>query len=212
MDNRVDFMNNGDLVIDTYNAIAEKYYKEFYHDFSDTKYIDKFLASLKGNKILDVGCGIGHLTNYMSEKDFCVVGIDLSDEMLKIVKRKYPDISFVKIDMRRVSFNQKYDGISLLYSLIHLTKDEVRCLLREYYDLLKDDGKMLIILQKGKGEEVVSEPLNNDLEMFVNYYSLDEVFELLKDSKLRVIYHDCCESEEGSLSHEKLVFLVEKIK
>ena len=33
MDNRVDFMNNGDLVIDTYNAIAEKYYKEFHHDF-----------------------------------------------------------------------------------------------------------------------------------------------------------------------------------
>ena len=175
-------MNNGDLVIDTYNAIAEKYYKEFHHDFSDTKYIDKFLASLKGNKILDVGCGIGHLTNYMSKKDFCVVGIDLSDEMLKIAKRKYPGISFVKMDMRRVSFNQKYDG------------------------------KMLIILQKGKGEEIVVEPLDNTLEMFVNYYGLDEVIELLKDCKFSVIYYDSCESEEGSLSHEKLVFLVEKIK
>lgn len=205
-------MDNRDLVIDTYNVIAEKYYKEFHQDFSDSKYIDKFLTSLKGNEILDVGCGIGHLTNYMVEKGFCVTGIDLSDEMLKIAKKKYPGISFVKMDMRRVSFHQRYDGISLLYSLIHLTKDEVRCLLREYYDLLKDDGKMLIILQKGKGEEIVVEPLDNTLEMFVNYYSLDEVIELLEDCKFRVIYYDSCESEEGSLSHEKLVFLVEKIK
>ena len=120
MDNRVDFMNNGDLVIDTYNAIAEKYYKEFYHDFSDTKYIDKFLASLKGNKILDVGCGIGHLTNYMSEKDFCVVGIDLSDEMLKIVKRKYPDISFVKIGIKIVARSKLINPatISIIYCIL----------------------------------------------------------------------------------------------
>lgn len=60
------------------------------------------------------------------------------------------------------TINKKFDGISLLYSLFHLTKEEVINVLPQYRNLLNKNGKILLILQDGNGEQVVKEPLNKD--------------------------------------------------
>ena len=46
-------------VIDDYDDIAREYTEEFFMDTQDEKYIDQFLESLEGLKVLDVGCGNG---------------------------------------------------------------------------------------------------------------------------------------------------------
>lgn len=200
------------IAVDTYNKIAKKYDEEFGNDYSDAPYIDSFLNILSGKEILDIGCGVRSLTNYMCEKDFNVTGIDLFDGMLRIAKEKYKNINFIKMDMKNITLNKKYDGISILYSLFHLTKNEVKEVLSQYYDLLKENGKMLLILQSGNGEKVVEEPLDKNLKMFVNYYSLDEIKEVLENNKFKVLYTTYKKGCEGSLSDIKLVILCEKEK
>lgn len=199
------------LVVDTYNGIAKKYDEEYGNDYSDIPYIDKFLDSLFGKDILDIGCGVGSLTNYMYEKGFNIVGIDLADEMLKIAKNRYKNIDFMKMNMKNITLSNKYDGISLLYSLFYLTKKEVKEVLPKYYNLLKAKGKMLLILQNGDGEKIVDEPLDNRFKVFVNYYSLDEIKELLEQNNFKILYTAYKKGNETSLSDTKLVVLCEKI-
>ncbi len=202
---------NNELVIDTYNQIAKKYDEKYGSDYSDTIFIDKFLDLLNGKNVLDIGCGVGSLTNYIYRKGFNVTGIDLADEMLRIAKQKYKDINFVRMDMKNITLNQKYDGISVLYSLFHLSKNEVINVLPKYHELLNEKGKMLLILQNGSGEKIVEEPLNKNFKMFVNYYSLDEIKEVLENSKFKVLYTAYKKGCEGSLSDTKLVLLCEKV-
>ncbi len=204
--------NKNNIAIDTYNEIAQEYEKEFGNDYSDTPYIDIFLNYLDGKKVLDIGCGVGNLTKYILDKGFNVDGIDLSEEMLNIAKSKYDDINFLQMNMKDIILDKKYDGIMLAYSLFHLTKQEVLEVLPKYYSLLNNNGKMLLILQSGKGEQVIDEPLKNGLKMFINYYSLEEIREVLEDNNFKILYTDLKKPEsEFELGNEKIIIICERI-
>ncbi len=62
-------------VVYNYDDIAREYAEEFYNDTSDNKYIDKFLQSLNGKKILDAGCRVGEDCKYI-EHNFRVDSFD----------------------------------------------------------------------------------------------------------------------------------------
>ena len=199
------------IAVDTYNKIAQEYDKEFGNDYSDTPYVDKFLNYLEGKKVLDIGCGVGNLTKYIMDKGFNVEGIDLSKEMLNIAKQKYSDIKFYEMNMKEITLRKKYDGIMLAYSLFHLTKKEVIEVLPKYYDLLNSNGKILLILQYGQGERIVDEPLKEGLKIFINYYSQDEIIEILKNNSFKILYTDLKKSEsEFELGNDKLVIICQK--
>ena len=199
------------IAVDTYNKIAQEYDKEFGNDYSDTPYVDKFLNYLEGKKVLDIGCGVGNLTKYIMDKGFNVEGIDLSKGMLNIAKQKYSDIKFYEMNMKEITLRKEYDGIMLAYSLFHLTKKEVIEVLPKYYDLLNSNGKILLILQYGQGERIVNEPLKEGLKIFINYYSQDEIIEILKNNRFKILYTDLKKSEsEFELGNDKLVIICQK--
>ena len=109
--------------VDVYNKIANQYADIFDKDLSDNPYLDKFLSKITtGKKILDLGCGTGRITSYYFDKGFDVIGVDLSPKMLEVAINKYPKIDFRLEDIRKINFNDTFDGISLAYSLFHLEK------------------------------------------------------------------------------------------
>lgn len=99
-----------------YNEFASVYDKLI--DIDYTK-ISQFYSSLfkkigiKPHIVLDLGCGTGTLANEMSKLGFDVLGVDLSDEMLSLAKSKYPDILFIKQDMRELDL---YGTCGAIYS------------------------------------------------------------------------------------------------
>lgn len=56
----------------------------------------KLLAPKSGERILDVGCGTGHLANEIAASGAVVTGLDSSPDMIDAAKAAYPNVHFVK--------------------------------------------------------------------------------------------------------------------
>ncbi|MCR4557157.1 MAG: class I SAM-dependent methyltransferase [Saccharofermentans sp.] len=51
--------------------------------------------------VMDLGCGLGHMYEYMKTSGFThdYFGVDISDIFVSECRRKYPDVSFIKMDI-----------------------------------------------------------------------------------------------------------------
>ncbi len=115
------------------------------HD-EDTGRYDSFLFSVIPNgakTILDVGCGMGRLTAQIAAPDRCVVGIDLSPEMIARAREKAHDgLSFVCADFLTHDFGtEKFDCIITAAAFHHLPIDLAFSRLLE---LLEPKGRLII--------------------------------------------------------------------
>ena len=74
------------------------------------------------------------------------IGIDLSEEMLKISKEKR--IETVISDMRKLPFNDNtFDGVISNSSLVHLNQDDKKKSIKEVNRVLKENGIFNIWIQ-----------------------------------------------------------------
>ncbi|MEA3430918.1 MAG: methyltransferase domain-containing protein [Nanoarchaeota archaeon] len=180
-------MDNSKQASSVYDKIAKQYAEAF---SESSEYIDKFLVLLPKNaKVLDLGCGAGIDAGYMTSKGFEVIGIDLSKEMLRLAKQKFPKIDFRQQDSRDIDFHANtFEGILAACSLIHITKKDVPALLKKLYQILKKDGTIYVGLQEGKSEEIfIDEPFKPDEKLFLNIMSYDEIKDLLIKTGFTII-------------------------
>jgi trans-aconitate methyltransferase len=71
----------------------------------------ELLAPKPGEKILDVGCGTGHLTAQIAEAGAEVLGVDRSAEMIRQAKEKYPDLHFEVMDATQIVVPESFDAV-----------------------------------------------------------------------------------------------------
>ena len=64
-----------------------------------------------GERILDLGCGTGHLSARIATSGADVVGIDSSTEMIAQARDRYPDPEFIHADARTVAFEEPFDAV-----------------------------------------------------------------------------------------------------
>lgn len=205
-------MDKNKISISTYNQIADIYTQQYFDDLSDTPYIDKFLNLLKpGSKILDVGSGPGQFSKYTHDKGFKLLGIDLSDEMLKVAKSKVPECDFQKMDMRQLNFNnESFDGILAAYSLIHIESAEVPDTLKEFYRVLKPGGFLQIIAQSGKPDQTVDEPFKPDSKMFINFFNKQQLNELMESAGFSIQFSQESDSQDPDSMSDRVIYLIAK--
>lgn len=120
--------------------------------------INKFIKLLPGKKILDVACGPGHDTNYLTTKGgLDCIGIDLSGKMIKYAKSHYQG-KFRKMDFFNLKFEEKsFDGIWYSSALIHVDKNDVVKLFKNFKKFLKKNGVLGIITPKKQKRTQVKE-------------------------------------------------------
>lgn len=97
----------------------------------------------KGVKILDVACGTGILFgDYLKSDVASVTGIDISDEMLKIAKDKFPQIRLICGDAETYTFEDKYDVIMIYNAFPHFPEPEK--LLKNLSKALDKGGRLTV--------------------------------------------------------------------
>jgi trans-aconitate methyltransferase len=71
----------------------------------------ELLAPQAGERVLDLGCGTGHLTAQIAKAGAEVIGIDSSAEMIAEAKRLYPGLPFGVGDARDFRFDEPFDAV-----------------------------------------------------------------------------------------------------
>jgi len=82
----------------------------------------ELLAPKPGERILDLGCGTGHLTSKIAESGAKVVGIDRSPSMIEEARAAYPDIEFNVGDATNLTFSGDFDAV-FSNAVLHWVKD-----------------------------------------------------------------------------------------
>lgn len=68
---------------------------------SNRKIVIKRFKQFSGEKILDIGCGYGFFTDYFRSIGANAFGIDGSEKMIEIAKKRYPMTSFSVADITK---------------------------------------------------------------------------------------------------------------
>jgi trans-aconitate methyltransferase len=71
----------------------------------------ELLAPQSGERILDLGCGTGHLTAQIAAAGAEVVGVDKSADMLEEARKNYPALRFEQADATDFSFAEPFDAV-----------------------------------------------------------------------------------------------------
>lgn len=101
----------------------------------------------KIKRILDVGCGTGNYSIKLAKKDFEVVGVDISTEMLKIAMEKSKNmclpVKFIRCDARQLPFPENYFDAALSVATFEFVSEPL-AVLGEMFRVIKKDGKIVI--------------------------------------------------------------------
>lgn len=71
----------------------------------------ELLEAKSGERILDLGCGTGHLTSQIAATGAEAVGIDRSPDMIQQAREKYPALRFEVMDAREIAFPESFDAV-----------------------------------------------------------------------------------------------------
>lgn len=183
-------------VLRVFDSMAIEYVKYFGEDWEFINEIREFASQLQKNStVLDLGCGSGYITNYLYESNLNAIGIDFSEEMIRIAQEKYPKANFLKADFIDIENHFKensVDGLIAIYSLYFIPKEQFENVLRSLSKILKKDGKFLFVTQSGTGENFITTPLMEDNnikdKIYVNYYNKKELEDILNKNNFSIEY------------------------
>jgi SAM-dependent methyltransferase len=110
----------------------------------DRNRVELWAQQISG-RIIDVGCGPGHWTDFIHQLGADISGIDLVPEFVESARRRFPDVSFQVNSLRALhEADETLDGVLAWYSLIHLTPDELPPVLAEIARVLSPQGHLLL--------------------------------------------------------------------
>lgn len=180
-------------------AVFDKKAKD-YDDWYTTKFgafIDKVETDLafrlftpkRGMKVLDVGCGTGNFSIKLAKMGCKVVGIDVSEEMLKKAREKVKaeglDIEFHEMDIYDLNFeDNSFDAVFSMAAFEFIEYPEKA--IDELFRVAKNDSEILIgtiSRDSSWGRLYLSkEYQENSVFKYAHFITLEELKSLRKES------------------------------
>ncbi|KAK3389311.1 S-adenosyl-L-methionine-dependent methyltransferase [Podospora didyma] len=133
-------------------------------------------------RVLDAGCGQGHVALHMAKKGIHVTAIDISERHVHRAQRRMASAGLSgQATVRRMDFHhletvlsQSHDGIYTMETLVHSTDPE--SVIASFYRILKPGGRYVLHEYGRRDPQVANQ---TDAHMQVHAYNLREVKPML---------------------------------
>lgn len=159
----------------SFDKLASEPGIKWHHRELTLQFISSFQMLLSGNRILDLGCGVGHDALRLKRYDLQVQGLDISEVMLQQAKQQVHGVEFIQGDFRQIpTDNDLYDGVWANASLIYLNREDLHKALSEVHRVMKPGGVFFSSYRIGYGEQVVD-------NIFNQLYEQKEIEQILDD-------------------------------
>lgn len=145
-----------------YEELFENYARQYDREkftkgtIGECDFIEKEINYDRNTRILDLGCGTGRHSIELAKRGYQVVGIDLSESLLKSARQKASEenlqIDFQKQDARNLSFFEEFDLVIMIcegaFSLMETDEMNYQ-ILQNAANALKSNGKLIFTTLNG---------------------------------------------------------------
>jgi ubiquinone/menaquinone biosynthesis C-methylase UbiE len=213
IENFEDMFEDHEKYEEIYDTEFVNLYEIIYRDFSDIDYdtdiiYKKIVDNIKNKNdinFLVCGCGVGKLCKKLKEKYKNIIGVDISENMLKKAQSLYPNIKFVRGNIIKPNIFAK-NTFSHIYieerTLYYNKKENIENIIRNSFTWLKDGGFLIVQIYDPK-----------KLQLACRYYTakyIDNKGNVHGFTYLNDFIHDCYylkdeENEEIFNYYDKIV-------
>lgn len=174
-------------IISIYKKLGDRYLSDI--SKYEPPHFGEFISLFpKKSKILEAGCAGGRDTKKLVEKGFDVIGIDLMEDFLAKARKDVPKAEFRKMDLLKLDFaKDSFDGILAFAVLLHIDKQKIPQVLKNFNKILKPDGLLYVGVKRGGGTKKVVDRLSQNTERRFSFFYKNEMEDLVKRSGFKVI-------------------------
>lgn len=167
-----------------YSDIAGNY--DSYYQTPAGKKIDEiekeavagFLSQVPKQHILELGCGTGHWSEFLSELGYIITATDISDAMLEVAKQKnLTNVSFQKADAEHLPFGNETFGTVVSITMLEFTANPDN-VIREIYRILKPGGVFILGCLNKRSEPGKAKD-NDETFRQANFFTKEEIMDML---------------------------------
>jgi ubiquinone/menaquinone biosynthesis C-methylase UbiE len=175
-ENLMDVRSAYDTVAESYAAVIPD---TSFEAPLDMAMIDHFCAHMRATAdrlVIDVGCGAGRMSSYLSRAGLNVSGVDLSPEMVRVAQELHPELPFGVGELTELpAADGAADGILAWYSIIHSSPTALPAIANEFWRALRPGGSALIAFQAGSGHRTIDGAYGHDVQLRAELHSPDDV-------------------------------------
>jgi len=186
-----------------YNLIAEDFSRTRWNMWAEYDFFRDYIKG--GDSVLDAGCGNGRLLELLKDKNINYIGVDVSDKLIELAKKRYPENRFLVADNLNLPFpDSNFDKAFSIAVLHHIPSAELRKkALLELKRVLKPGGILILTVWDIRHKKALPSALKYCLLKLIGKSKLDfrDAFVPWAD-KVEKYYH--------FFTKKELQFLVEK--
>ena len=110
----------------SWESVADEY--SHFREGLTEQFVDPLLRAasvFEGMYVLDVACGPGYLAAKAQQRGAIVIGIDFSENMVRIARQKYPTVVFIEGDAEEIpSLSEQFDRVLINFGVLHFAHPE----------------------------------------------------------------------------------------
>lgn len=171
-------------------------------------FMDRISNMTETITLLDAGCG-GGVTAFQLKKQNLLhkviyTGVDFSDVMLRLARKKVPDVKWIKASLNDLELKQKFDFVLLRAVLAHVENPEP--VLSSVIRHTKRSGELFIVFWNNPSKEKTF-PRKISGGFFDTSHSRELLENILLDNDM-YIHEEIKLKETSALSNYRLIWIV----